>query len=459
MAGLGHAFDYITNDATGLPYKWPAGTVAIQIKLGSATSLSDGLNYSTSAQGAAQLWNNQMGNLQITSQIAPAGSATDHDRVNELVFDSTVFGKAFDTNVIAVTTTWVSGNTRTEGDIIFNSARTWDSYDGNLRSSLDLQRVALHELGHMLGLDHPDDASQNVSAVMNSRISNLDTLTSDDITGVQNLYGPPGVPGNDNFANATILTLTNNAAKVSGYNTNATKQTGEPNHAGNVGGHSVWWKWTAPSNGNVTIDTRGSYSDTTLGIYTGTAVGSLTTIASNDDLQNDQNGHVQASSVSFNATGGTTYFIAVDGFNTESSGLTVNLAFTSTGPAVPVITSQPVNATVTTGGSVTFTVTATGAVSYQWFFNNAVISGATNASYNLGNVTAGSAGPYYVAVTNAAGTVNSEIVTLLVTTPPAPPPPPTSGGGGGGGGGGAPSLWFYALLGALALGRRLWRRY
>jgi hypothetical protein len=448
-------FAYITNKDTGLPIKWPAGSIAIQIKLDAAGSTTA---FNAAAQASAQKWNAQLGDLQITSTTAAAGAATDHNHVNELVFAADVFGQAFDTNVLAVTTTWALGNQRTEGDILFNSARTWGIYDGPRQgNTVDLKRVSLHEMGHLLGLDHPDDAGQTVIAIMNSKISDLDTLATDDITGVQNLYGPPGIPANDNFANAINLTPTNNAVTVTGFNTNATKEAGEPNHAGNSGGRSVWWKWTAAASGPVTLDTRGSYFDTTLGVYTGSALNNLTTVASNDDINP---GIVQASSVAFTATGGTTYFIAVDGFNNndgngaDSAGITVNLSLTSSGPTLPVITAQPVGVTVTVGGTASFTVTATGATAYQWQFNGNNISGATSATYTINSAQTANAGTYSVTVSNNAGSVTSNNAALTVTTPPPPPPPMTSGGGGGGG---APSLWFYGALSLLGFARFLRR--
>ncbi len=117
-----------------------------------------------------------------------------------------------------------------------------------------------------------------------------------DFLAAQFLYGPLGVPANDNLAAATHISLIANAATVKGYNTNATKETGEPNHANNVGGRSVWWQWNAPSSGSITVTTAGSVFDTTLGVYTGTVVTALTTIATNDDVQD---GVIQTSTVTF----------------------------------------------------------------------------------------------------------------------------------------------------------------
>ncbi|MEO5719108.1 MAG: matrixin family metalloprotease, partial [Chthoniobacterales bacterium] len=62
-------------------------------------------------------------------------------------------------------------------------------------SYYDLHRVALHEIGHALGLDHPDEAGQTVSAIMNSNVSELFILQPDDIAGAVALYGaPPNAP-------------------------------------------------------------------------------------------------------------------------------------------------------------------------------------------------------------------------------------------------------------------------
>ncbi len=60
-------------------------------------------------------------------------------------------------------------------------------------------------------------------------------------------------PANDMFAKA--LPVTGTSIVVIGSNVGATKEPGEPDHAGDPGGLSVWWTWTAPSDYAVLIRT------------------------------------------------------------------------------------------------------------------------------------------------------------------------------------------------------------
>jgi Leucine-rich repeat (LRR) protein len=87
----------------------------------------------------------------------------------------------------------------------------------------------------------------------------------------------------------------------------------------------------------------------------------------------------------------------------------------------PNIISQPVSRTNVAGTDAGFSVGATGtpAPGYQWQFNGANISGATDAILLVSNVQAANAGNYAVIVTNVVGAATSSVAVLTVWLPPA----------------------------------------
>lgn len=117
---------------------------------------------------------------------------------------------------------------------------------------------------------------------------------------------------NDDFENAIEIGGIN--FRTMSENIAATRQEGEPEHIERaVGSKSVWWKWTAPLSGNVTISTSASNSfDTILAVYTGESLEGLQLVSSNDD---DERTGVWTSVLTFYAQEGAEYKIAVDGWN------------------------------------------------------------------------------------------------------------------------------------------------
>lgn len=179
---------------------WPQESdVTMQLSLGGGQNLIDGsASFNESAEDGLAQWNNQLNRFQFSvirnSTVKPA----DGDRKNSVFFASTIFGDSFGGDTLAVTLrTWEGASTLVEADVVFNSAQPFNSYRGPLRraqsggSLHDLHRVAIHEFGHVLGLDHPDEANQNVTAIMNAFESDVDALQPDDISGGQYLYGGP----------------------------------------------------------------------------------------------------------------------------------------------------------------------------------------------------------------------------------------------------------------------------
>src|SRR6266516_1252771 len=95
-------------------------------------------------------------------------------------------------------------------------------------------------------------------------------------------------PANDNFADAEDVTGLNGGlfGSVTNDLSSATAEPGEPNHAGFPANATIWYRWTAPQNGEVQLDTLSSPfgSDTVLAVYTGNTLTTLRQIAANDDL-------------------------------------------------------------------------------------------------------------------------------------------------------------------------------
>lgn len=183
---------------------WPEGTqIAVQFNLGSAPRpLLDGsTSWNVAVAPVLDMWNEALGKVQFTGSDGPTGSAHSGDRLNSIAFAKTYFGNSFGKYTLAVTYYLSSNSTLIEADVLFNEAMAFDSYRGPLRfpsgggiAIADIRRVLLHELGHAIGLDHPDQAGQQVEAVMNATISDQETLAHDDIAGAQRLYGAPNNP-------------------------------------------------------------------------------------------------------------------------------------------------------------------------------------------------------------------------------------------------------------------------
>ena len=131
--------------------------------------------------------------------------------------------------------------------------------------------------------------------------------------GVSGASGAP--PDNDMFASARIITGESGSAV--GSTSEATKQSGEPAHAGNAGGRSVWYLWTAPATEQTIFETCGTGLDTLLAVYEGGSVTALALIGASDDGCSEQ------SILTFPATAGVVYSIAVDGYGGATGSFTL----------------------------------------------------------------------------------------------------------------------------------------
>jgi hypothetical protein len=157
-------------------------------------------------------------------------------------------------------------------------------------------------------------------------------LTQDGIEVLQPVGGYiPDRPANDQFANPDVLAGNGDCAQTTNWNEaqplpygGATSEgiydplSGSFHHYG-IG--TVWYSWTAPANGYLTILTNAPTSgtpigDTVVGIYTGSTLPTLVEIDYNDDYHGDP----YAKLYDVPVTSGTVYHIEVTGFSDSDFG-------------------------------------------------------------------------------------------------------------------------------------------
>jgi hypothetical protein len=121
-------------------------------------------------------------------------------------------------------------------------------------------------------------------------------------------------------------------------------------------------------------------------------------------------------------------------YSVIASNATSRIAFTNVGRTLqmdafsavdvsdpPVIVTQPASISSVVGGSATLAVGVTGTVPlhYQWFFQDALVDGATDSQLELSLLSTNQIGDYRVVITNNFGMVTSAVASLLVDAPVA----------------------------------------
>lgn len=179
---------------------WPWGRIEMAVDLGaSGGALLDGKpSWNAVALEALQTWNTVPPTVKFAGALRPAPATSVRDNVNSIVWSSPAQDPSVQ-DVLAVTHKWWIGSRIKEADVLVNADTEWNSYRDSLYNHIDpathqfvidLERVLLHELGHVLGLGHED----SIPTLMNSQISDITTIGPDERAGIAVLYPPESTP-------------------------------------------------------------------------------------------------------------------------------------------------------------------------------------------------------------------------------------------------------------------------
>ncbi|HWD19706.1 MAG TPA: choice-of-anchor tandem repeat GloVer-containing protein, partial [Verrucomicrobiae bacterium] len=207
----------------------------------------------------------------------------------------------------------------------------------------------------------------------------------------------PFVSGNDNVANAAVLP-SDPSGSVNSENIDATAESGEPSiFPGNPPRQSIWFAWTAISNGIATFTTAGSGFDTVLGAFDGN-------LAAPAGIADDDGGGNLTSLITFNAVAGHTYLIGVDGHQGASGNVTLSWNEAVTDDVVPTVLVPPVPVTVLSNAApATFTCQAPNS-SVLWFNAGDPLNPvAGGENFSITHVDDATVGTYYAVVSSQTG--------------------------------------------------------
>lgn len=183
----------LVHTGTGAALRWsdPSSVRFVVSAQGSADIADD--SDTTAVRLAARAWNEAPGSTArlVESTSAAQRARTDwwSDDLHLVWFDEAGSSGFFDGGgVVAVTPIWFDGAGRiTDADVIFN-ARDWSFTTSGQPGRFDVQDVAAHELGHLLGLDHSPHCAATMYPYVDTTILLHRSLSKDDEGGMRHAY-------------------------------------------------------------------------------------------------------------------------------------------------------------------------------------------------------------------------------------------------------------------------------
>lgn len=167
--------------------KWPGNTLAYRINEDLSVIAGEG----QAIQNAANSWNAANASFQFEYAGSHANTASARNNYNDLAWAT-----LSSSTTIAQASIWYSGGTIAECDIIFNDRFNWNASASVPSGTIDIETIALHELGHWLNLRDQygsfSDGEYDQMKVMYGFANygqNKRVLHADDLAGIQWIYG------------------------------------------------------------------------------------------------------------------------------------------------------------------------------------------------------------------------------------------------------------------------------
>lgn len=172
--------------------KWIGAETTIYVNLQGISN--SGIPWGSAVKHAIDEWNTK---TSFHFDLVPESrNPCIRNGLNSLAFTKDICGVSFNDSTLAVTVLQykdqqLGPNAIVEADVYVKESVPFDIYDGPRiepdaeQSPVDFRRTVLHELGHVIGLDH----EEREAAIMQPEFGDIYRLQDDDIQGVSLLYG------------------------------------------------------------------------------------------------------------------------------------------------------------------------------------------------------------------------------------------------------------------------------
>ncbi len=188
----------LLNPSTGARLHWSSpSNVSVVISSAGSVDIPGGLHF-PAMRNAIAAWNAGIGTtahlVEDTSPAQQARTDWQDDALHELFFDETNSSGYFPggTGIVALTPVWFAGDGHiTDADVLFNGSSFTFTTSGQA-GAYDVQDVATHELGHLLGLDHSGWAGATMYPYVDPTVILHRSLSRDELLGMRDAYPAAG---------------------------------------------------------------------------------------------------------------------------------------------------------------------------------------------------------------------------------------------------------------------------